>query len=230
MGQDRHACGTGTGLGGRLLAQLDTESLTGTEITVPKNTHLYNCGDREDDLYLVLAGHIKTIRYSRDGKECLLSIHGPGDVLGEFGPLPGGRTETATAMNRAVLRRIPAARFRKALADEDLLEAFLAHVGERFTEHRQAITNLVTMDSERRLAALLLELAQKIGRVEDCGGVRISERITQEELSGMVGTTRSRVGYFLKGFCEAGMVRRTPESHLVVNRRSLSDYLDMCAS
>ena len=209
----------------RLRAFLDEEPGGATKIRVARGAHVFNCGDRDDDLYFIESGQVKTVAYSRDGKQCLLSIYAAGDVFGELCQSASGRSETATAMRATVLRRIPLARFRAALADQDLREAFLAYLNLRLSEQQQVITNLVTMDSERRLAAALLTLADKIGQRQS-GGVRIEQRITQEELSGMVGTTRSRIGFFLKRFNEAGLVSRLPGSFLLVNENRLSDYLE----
>jgi CRP/FNR family transcriptional regulator, cyclic AMP receptor protein len=208
----------------RLRAFLDEEKGTATQIRISKNAHVFNCGDRDDDLYLIESGQVKTVTYSHDGKQCLLSIYAAGDVFGELCQPSTGRLETATAMRPTILRRIPFATFRAALIDQELLEAFLGFLTLRLSEQQQIITNLVTMDSERRLAAALLILADKIGKPTSTG-TRIEQRITQEELSGMVGTTRSRVGYFLKRFKEAGLVSRLPGAFLVVNERGLSNYL-----
>lgn len=193
---------------------------------LPRNSHVYNYGDRDADLYLVESGQVKAVTYSLDGKKCLLSIYSAGDVFGELALLTHTRGETAMAMSPAVLRRIPVAKFRSALAHEELREALLELLTVRLAEQQQVITNLVTMDSERRLAATLLTLARKLGKRQALGTC-IEERITQEELSGMVGTTRSRVGYFLKRFCDAGFIVRDSGAYLVVNERSLTNYLSI---
>jgi len=201
-------------------------SLRGAEVHAPKNAHIYNCGDRGADFFLVESGQVKTVAYSRDGKECLLHIYGEGDILGELCLLPlQHRTETATAMCDTVLQRIPLARFRAALADVNLLEAFLAHLTLRLSTQQEMITNLVTMDSEQRLAAALLNLGHQLGKRQP-QGICIEHRITQEDLSGMVGTTRSRVGLFLKRFRDAGLVQSTPDARLVIHERNLTEYLD----
>jgi CRP-like cAMP-binding protein len=209
-----------------LLRTLVTEDLAcATQIRISRNAHIFNTGDSDDDIYLIESGQVKTVSYSRDGKQCLLWIYAAGDVFGELCRPTCGRLETATAMRASTLRRIPASRFRAALANPELLEAFLCYVTIRVSEQQQTITNLVTMDSERRLAAVLLTLADKIGK-RHSNGTRIEQRITQEELSGMVGTTRSRVGYFLKRFIEAGLVSRHPGAFLVVDESGLAKYLD----
>lgn len=208
-----------------LRALVADEQVCATQIRISRNAHIFNTGDSDDDIYLIESGQVKTVAYSRDGKQCLLSIYAAGDVFGELCQPKCGRLETATAMRASTLRRIPSSKFRAALANPELLEAFLSYVTVRVSEQQQVITNLVTMDSERRLAAVLLTLADKIGKRHSTG-TRIEQRITQEELSGMVGTTRSRVGYFLKRFIEAGLVSRHPHAFLVVDENGLTQYLD----
>jgi CRP-like cAMP-binding protein len=154
-----------------------------------------------------------------------LSIYGPEDVFGELCLLPGRRTETATAMRASTIRRIPAARFRCALQDAELMQSFLRHLTVRVDEQRRTITDLVMMDGEHRLAVVLLRLAWKLGRPEP-DGIVLDQRLTQEELSEMVGTTRSRIGYFLKQFTGSGLVRRTSDGRIVVDEHALMRYIN----
>jgi DNA-binding GntR family transcriptional regulator len=60
-------------------------------------------------------------------------------------------------------------------------------------------------------------------------GVRIEIRLTQEDLAEMVGTTRTRIGQFLKRFRQHGLVELTPESHLMVHQAQLSDWIERAA-
>lgn len=209
----------------RLWEVFDLEASNMAVLTVARNAHVYNCGDEDLAVYLVERGRVKTVTYSQDGKKCLLSIYGPGDVFGELCLLPGRRTETATAMRASTIRRIPAVRFRCALQDAELMRSFLRHLTVRVDEQRRTITDLVMMDGEHRLAVVLLRLAWKLGRPEP-DGIVLDQRITQEELSEMVGTTRSRVGYFLKQFAGSGLVRRTADGRIVVNEHELMRYVN----
>lgn len=110
------------------------------------------------------------------------------------------------------------------LSDAGLREEFVLYLARRLSEQQQMITGLVTEDSEYRLAAVLLNLGCKIGKREN-HRLRIEQRITQEELSSMVGTTRSRVGYFLKRFRAAGLVERAGDSCLVVDEPRLRTFM-----
>lgn len=186
-----------------------------------KNEHVYNWGDQDDCVYLVEQGRVKATRFSEGGKQCLLSIHGPGDVFGELCLISESRAETTTAMTVVVAREIPCLAFRSLLAHEGLSEALFGHLAGRLAEQQQMITYLVTMDCKQRLAAVLLHLGRKLGR--RCpAGLRLEEKITHEELSAMVGTTRSRVGYFLKSFHEEGLIRRGHDGAVIIEEEGLS--------
>lgn len=196
-----------------------------TVMTLPANTRLYNRGDRDDHVFLVHSGQVKTFTVATNGKDCLLSLYGPGDVFGELCVLHNGRTETAAAMKRTTVRRMCARDLIRALGRRGLLEDFVRHEAKRIAEQQEVITSFVTMNSERRLAARILQLARQFGDPHPAG-LRIEERITQEELAAMVGTTRSRVGFFLKRFHEAGLVRRSGDSFLLVQEERLAAFLN----
>ncbi|MFD4205314.1 Crp/Fnr family transcriptional regulator [Micromonospora tulbaghiae] len=211
-------------LGEQLRYLVQDRALSATTMRVPKHSHIYNCGERDGNIYLVESGQVRTVSLSRDGKRCLLSVYTEGDVFGELCILRENRIETATAMTPVALRRIPKTRLLEAVAEAGLQGAFIRHLTGRLSEQQQIITTLVTMDSEQRLATILLRLARKLGKRQG-EYLCIVERISQEELAWMVGTTRSRVGYFLKRFHDAGFVRRTRESYLLVHEELLTGYV-----
>jgi len=212
------------GLGDSLRQLIRAEPLCASTLELSKADTVYSCLESDRSIYLVEAGQVKAVVSSRDGKECLLDIYTAGDVFGESCLLVSRRVESATAMSDTVLRRISSTRVLAALADAGLREQFVKYLARRVFQQQQLITDLITADSEYRLAVTLLNLAHKLGQREG-DRLRIEQRITQEELSGMVGTTRSRVGYFLKRFCHAGLVSRTKDCFLVVDERRLGEFI-----
>nr|BFE59935.1 Crp/Fnr family transcriptional regulator [Dactylosporangium thailandense] len=196
-----------------------------SKVTIEKGDNLYNYGNSDGNVYLLESGLMKTVIYAKDGKKCLLSICTPGDSLGELAMFLPCCTETASAMKRSVVWQIPVVRFLEALADDALVEGLMRHLAQRVAEQQQIIANLVMMDSERRLGATLLSLARKLGRVHG-SHLLIDDRITQDDLSGMVGTTRSRVGFFLKRFRAAGLVDLSPQAFLAVHEPSMAAYVE----
>lgn len=194
-------------------------------VRCPRKGTVYNCGDRDGNIYLVESGMVKTVMLTPSGKKCILDIYVAGEVLGELSLLSDERLESAVAMRPVVLRQIPARRFFEALTDDEVREGLTQYLTLRILEQQYVIANLVTMESELRLAARLLRLAHKLGRRHPTG-TKISTKITQEELSEMVGTTRSRVGYFLKGFRENGLIEAADDAYLVLNEQRLVEFLE----
>jgi CRP/FNR family cyclic AMP-dependent transcriptional regulator len=211
-------------LGDTLSRLIRAEALYASTIRLARREQAYGCPDGNRSMYLVEQGQVKTVTPSREGKECLLGIHSAGDVFGELCLVDGDRMEAVIAMMPSVLRRISAAKVMTALSDAGLREEFVRYLAHRLFEQQQLIIDLVTADSEYRLAAILLHLARKHGKRE-AHLLRIKERITQEELSGMVGTTRSRVGFFLKRFRNAGLVATRKDCFLVVDEERLDDFM-----
>ncbi|EDY45098.1 Crp/Fnr family transcriptional regulator [Streptomyces sp. SPB074] len=217
-------CNAEQRLAGALQEAARRGTIRGTRFHVGRREHVYNLGQPDAHIYLIESGQVKTLTHTRDGKQCLLSIHGPGDVFGECSLLAANHTETAQAMQVTTLVQVRVGQIMKD-CDPLLHEALISHMANRLLEQQQMIANLVTMDSEHRLAALLVNLGKKVGKRREHTAL-IRDRITQEELAEMVGTTRSRVGYFLKRFSLAGVVHRTEDAHLCIHITELTDYLE----
>jgi CRP-like cAMP-binding protein len=216
--------GENPSFGDHLEKWLIAEAAPTTVVRLAHRECLYTVGEVDPHVYWVVAGQLKATTVTASGRGCLLDIYRSGDVIGESCLLRAERNETVTAMVPSRLRRIPRLRFRAALTEGLLLEPYLRCLTERLWEQQEIITHMVTADSEQRLAATLLRLARKLG-TEHCGHVQIDAKITHDELSDMVGTTRSRIGYFLKRFRNDAIVRPSPDHTLVIDLRRLNDYL-----
>ncbi|GAA3485297.1 Crp/Fnr family transcriptional regulator [Streptomyces yanii] len=204
------------------------ECIGATPIRVRRRSNIYNSGQADSHVYFVESGRVNQMMFSPDGKVCLLSVHGPDEIFGEGCLLEPEQQATASAMKDTVLRRVPAGRFLAALGEEGLLEAFIRYLVNQMAEQQQVILGFATMDSKLRLATALLQLGRKFGRRHP-QGLCISERLTQEELSEMVGTTRSRVGFFLKGFGAVGLLNFDRNGFIVVDEKRLANYVGISA-
>ena len=195
-------------------------------LKLAKNEQVYTCGDKNENIYYIERGQIKLQMFSPAGKECLLAIYSAGDVFGELClAYAGERRETATAMNETLLKIIPCSRFFLHLASGSLLEGFIKYLAMRISDHHEMINNLVTADSEQRLGKTLLQLAGKAGR-KSLKGIKFTYKITHEELSAMVGTTRPRISKFMRRFRQLGLIVISADRFIVVKEKSLTDYLD----
>jgi CRP-like cAMP-binding protein len=209
----------------QLRDSLRSETKDSRSVKIAKHNHIYTCGDQDPSVYFIESGQVKLLMLSPKGKECLLAIHTSGDIFGEL-CLSGlsDRVETATAMEETVLKLIPCSKFFLRLSADLLLEGFVRYLAVRIADQQEAIANLVTVDSEQRLGKTLLQLARKLGR-EDPSSIRIKHKISHEELSEMVGTTRPRISEFMQRFRELGLIEMSTEHRIIVKEKKLTEYL-----
>ena len=199
-------------------------------VTVARNAQIYKVGDTDEAVYFIESGQVKLLMLSPEERECLLAIHTSGDIFGELCLSGvGTRLETATAMEETVVRQIPCSRFLARLSsDAPFVVAFVRYMMVRIADQQQVIANLVTVDSEQRLGKTLLRLAQTLGKKAP-NSTRIELRITHEELSEMVGTTRPRISVFMQRFKNLGLIETNADHFLIINEGKLTAYLAQIA-
>jgi CRP/FNR family cyclic AMP-dependent transcriptional regulator len=213
----------------KLRDSLQRETQNSRAVKIPRHDNVYSCGDQDEMVYFIESGQIKLLMLSSDGKECLLAIHSAGDVFGELCLSGlGTRLETATAMKQTMLKQIPSSQFLGRLSRDSLFEGFVRYLAVRIADQQQVIANLVTVDSEQRLGQTLLQLARTMGK-KDPRSIRIELRISHEELSEMVGTTRPRISLFMQRFHNLGLIETNREHFLVIKEKKLTDYLAQIA-
>jgi CRP-like cAMP-binding protein len=209
----------------KLSVSLRQEAVRSQTVALAKGQHAYVCGDRSETVYYLKHGQIKLTVVSPGGRECLLAILVAGDVFGELCLAgPGRRQETATAMAKSLVTAFPCTQFLVRLSRDSLLEGFVQYLALRVADQQEVIAQLVTVDSEQRLCAILLDLARRLGK-QDPRSIRIEQRITHEELAAMVGTTRQRVCGFMQHFRALGLIEFSAERHLIVKEGMLAEYL-----
>jgi CRP/FNR family transcriptional regulator, cyclic AMP receptor protein len=195
----------------QLRDSLQRETLNTRAVKIARHTNVYACGDQDEMVYFIESGQIKLLMLSSEGKECLLAIHTAGDIFGELCLSKlGARLETATAMKPTMLKQIP------------------SNLAVRIADQQQVIANLVTVDSEQRLGKTLLQLARTLGK-KDPRSIRIELKISHEELSEMVGTTRPRISMFMQRFRNLGLIEMSTEHFLIIKENKLTAYLAQIA-
>ena len=163
-------------------------------------------GDRADAVFFVQRGKVKLTVLSRQGKQAVIALLGPGDFFGE-GCLAGQpvRMATATAMTESAMVRLPKQTMIRALhRDAVFSELFTTYLLSRNIRMEEDLVDQLFNSSEKRLARILLLLANfgKEGRPEP-----VVPKISQETLAEMVGTTRSRISHFMNKFRKLGFVQ-----------------------
>jgi CRP-like cAMP-binding protein len=213
----------------QLRDSLQRETANSRAVKIGRHANVYNSGDQDELVYFIETGQIKLLMLSSEGKECLLAIYSDGDIFGELCLSGlGGRLETATAMKATVLKQIPCAQFFARLTRDSLSEGFVRYLAARIADQQQVIANLVTVDSEQRLGQTLLQLARTMGK-KDPRSIRIELKITHEELSEMVGTTRPRISLFMQRFHNLGLIETNKDRFFIIKEKKLTDYLAQIA-
>ena len=205
------------------------ETVNSRAVTIPRHANVYSCGDQDEMVYFIETGQIKLLMLSSEGKECLLAIHSGGDIFGELCLAGlGARQETATAMKATILKQIPCSQFFARLSRDSLFGGFAQYLAVRIADQQRVIANLVTVDSEQRLGQTLLQLARTMGK-KDPRSIRIELKISHEELSEMVGTTRPRISFFMQRFRNLGLIETNSDHFLIIKEHKLTDYLAQIA-
>lgn len=202
----------------------DRNALSSARMRVDAHQPIYATGDADDAMYLIESGQVKLSMSSAAGKDCLLAIYTSGEIFGESCFARGGRRfENASAMEATVVRRVSRKDFVAEVQKENAWNALLDHLATRMGERQIAVFDLVTMDAEKRLAKVLLGIAEKVGTA-DGEYLRIEQRISQEELSQIVGTTRPRITAFMQRFRKLGIVGNTRRA-ISVHQQKAREFL-----
>jgi CRP/FNR family cyclic AMP-dependent transcriptional regulator len=156
---------------------------------------------------LLLKGHVRAWSSSADGREVLLAIRRPGDLVGEFSALDGGpHSATVSAMDDVEALAIPASAFREFLrTHNDAALSVLELVTERLRDADRKRAEFGSVDATGRVAARIVEMAERHG-LEEGEGFRIELRLSQEELATWVGASREAVSRALRNFRERGWI------------------------
>jgi CRP-like cAMP-binding protein len=165
---------------------------------------LFAQGDLASDVFYVQLGGIKLSVLSRTGKEAVVAILGPGDFFGE-GCLAGQprRMATASALSASTVLVIEKNQMQEMIHNEPALaERFLTHMLARNIRIEEDLIDQLFNSSEKRLARALLLLA-RYGKDDQ---PLTLPKLSQETLAEMVGTTRSRVNFFMNKFRELGFI------------------------
>ena len=213
----------------QLRDSLQCETANSRAFRIARHASVYNSGDQDEMVYFIETGQIKLLMLSSEGKECLLAIYSDGDIFGELCLSGlGARLETATAMKTTILKQIPCSQFFARLTRDSLSEGFVRYLAARIADQQQVIANLVTVDSEQRLGQTLLQLARTMGK-KDPRSIRIELKITHEEVSEMVGTTRPRISLFMQRFHNLGLIETNKDRFFIIKEKKLTDYLAQIA-
>jgi len=186
-------------------AFLDSAGLSKTIVEYHRNEVVFTQGDSSSSVMYIQKGGVKLSVLSKTGREAVVAMLGPGDFFGE-GCLAGQtiRIGTATAITPTTVLEITKNQMVKVLHEQHALsDRFISHMLSRNVRIEQDLIDQLFNSSEKRLARALLLLA-RYGKQDKPR--QVVAKISQETLSEMVGTTRSRVNFFMNKFKKLGFI------------------------
>jgi CRP/FNR family cyclic AMP-dependent transcriptional regulator len=171
------------------------------------NLHFFSQGDPADAIFYLQRGRAKLSVVSSMGKEATLTLLHPGDFMGEESLVEGtgSRTATATAITGCTALRIEKAELSRVVHEEHTFsDLFLSFMLARSMRTQADLVDQLFNSSEKRLARILLLMADfdKPGRPD-----ALIPKISQGTLAEMIGTTRSRVNFFMNRFRQLGFIQ-----------------------
>jgi len=177
-----------------------------TIVEIPKKEKIFSQGEVGEAVFYIQEGRAKLSVVSREGREATISLFGPGDFIGEdcIAGVQATRMATATALTECTLLRIERKEMMRVIHEEHIFsDVFVTYLLARNTRIQADLVDQLFNSSEKRLARALLLLANfgKEGKPET-----VIPKISQEMLAEMIGTTRSRVSFFMNRFRKLGFI------------------------
>lgn len=203
---------------------LESEGLARPPVKFARNASVFRQGDAADHVMYIQSGGVKLSVVSKAGREAVVAMLGPGDFFGE-GCLAGQalRMGSATAMAPSAILLVPKQAMVGLLHKKhDMSDRFIAHMLARNIRIEEDLIDQLFNSSEKRLARALLLLA-RYGQQDT--PARVVPRLSQETLAEMIGTTRSRVNFFLNKFKKLGFIEYDGDRPLTINQSLLSVVL-----
>ncbi len=207
-----------------LLTSAERDALTaiGRERTFPRGTALMYQDEPADRIVILLEGRVKVTRIEGDGRESLLSIRDPGDLLGELSFIDGHpRVATVTTVEPVRALVTSAVELRRHLEETPRVAVvLLQNVVGRFRESTLKRTQSANSDTMARLAARIVELAERYGEPEG-EAVAFESPLTREDLAAWTGASRAGAADALRQFRELGWIGADRKKLLVLDIEAL---------
>jgi CRP/FNR family cyclic AMP-dependent transcriptional regulator len=205
-------------------AFLDSTGVPKTVTEYGRGETVFTQGDACEHVFYIQDGGIKLSVLSKNGREAVVAMLGPGDFFGE-GCLAGQpvRMGSATAITPSAIMLVAKAKMVRLLHKQHAMsDRFISHMLSRNIRIEEDLIDQLFNSSEKRLARTLLLLA-RYGKQDK--PARAVPKVSQETLAKMIGTTRSRVNFFLNKFKRLGFIEYDGDVPLKINNSLLSVVL-----
>ena len=174
-----------------------------TRRSVPRGSMLMAEGDATDSLYTIISGRLKVMMGDADGKEVILALLGPGEIVGEMGLIDDSpRSATVIAIEPSELLTISKREFRKCLAENfDMAMGVMRGLVRRLREADRKIGSLALLDVYGRVARLLIDMAENVN-----GQKIVTKRLPKQDIAKMIGASREMVSRVMKDLQVGGYI------------------------
>ncbi|MGI8794532.1 MAG: Crp/Fnr family transcriptional regulator [Acidimicrobiales bacterium] len=207
-------------------AEIEVLRTMSTSQRFRRGATLFLEGEAADRVLVIEQGRTKIVSMTPDGREVVLAIRGPGDLLGEFAAVDGlPRSAAAIAIEDMSALVVPAERFAEFLTKHPTVTyGLLQMVVSRLRDSVRKQVEFGAHDATGRVAQRLVELAERYGR-EAGNGIQIDLPLTQEELAGFTGSSREAVSRALRVLRGQGLVETNRMRIVVVDIEGLRLYI-----
>ncbi|MGE4047933.1 MAG: Crp/Fnr family transcriptional regulator [Acetobacteraceae bacterium] len=188
----------------------------------PRGAVILRRGDANAGMVVIVTGRVRISTISEDGKEVTLAVLGPGEILGEMSLLDGGECSAdATAQEECVMLVIDRNQFTRLLrANGDLCLHLMAVLTRRLRRANAALEDIALLDLPTRLGRVLTRLANEYG-VPIPTGTRIEVKLSQKDLSTLVGASREKVNKQLRQWEDDGVLGKDNGRLVIMNAQAL---------
>jgi len=185
--------------------------------TLERDEYLFFEGDPAEWLILVTQGRVKMIKHSESGRETIVATFGPGEIVGEVGVLVGeAYPATAQALEPTVTLSLARTEYVALVRRHpDLSWALIEELGRRLQQSHEAVRSLAVEKVERRVARVLLRMANTAGERLEGGAVRITVPLSRQDIADMAGTVIETAIRTLSKFQRQGFLE-TREGRIIL--------------
>lgn len=188
-----------------------------------RDEFLFYEGDPPQGLFIIKEGRVKLMKHSPQGKDLILRLSGPEEMFGEVSAFDGAPYPvSAKALEDAIVLHLPQRDFLGLLHRYPSVSLrVIEDLGRKLRDAHDLIRILTTETVERRIATVLLKLAEKVGKPED-RGIRLKIHLTRQDLADMAGTTIETAIRVLSKFTKDHLLMKDGRYLIILDRAALA--------
>lgn len=188
-----------------------------------EDEYLFYEGDPPQGLFILREGKVKIIKHSTRGKDTILRLLGPEEMFGEVASLDGGPyPASAQALEDTIVFHLSQRDFLRLLQGyPSIALRVIEDLGRKLRDAHDLIRALTTETVEKRIATVLLKLAEKLGKVEE-RGIRLRIHLSRQDLADMAGTTIETAIRVLSKFTKDRLLTKEGKNIIILDRAALA--------